>query len=37
MNRIAAAVICLRTAALLSACSGQPIQRRDGSSVRSFT
>jgi hypothetical protein len=38
VNRIAAAVACLLTAALLAACSGQPIQRRDGSSsVRSFS
>lgn len=38
MNRIAASIACLLTAALLAACSGQPIQRRDGSSsVRSFS
>jgi hypothetical protein len=38
VNRIAALVACLLTAALLAACSGQPIQRRDGSSsVRSFS
>lgn len=38
MNRIAAPIACLLTAALLAACSGQPIQRRDGSSsVRSFS
>jgi hypothetical protein len=38
VNRIASLVACLLTAALLAACSGQPIQRRDGSSsVRSFS
>ncbi len=38
MKRIPALLACLLTAALLAACSGQPIQRRDGSSsVRSFS
>jgi len=38
VNRIAALVACLLTAALLAACGGQPIQRKDGSSsVRSFS
>jgi hypothetical protein len=38
VNRAAALLACLLTAALLAACAGQPIQRRDGSnSVRSFS
>ncbi|MDP1645451.1 MAG: hypothetical protein Q8K35_06910 [Thiobacillus sp.] len=38
MNRASALLACLLTAALLAACAGQPIQRRDGSnSVRSFS
>lgn len=38
MNRIPALVACLLSAALLAACVGQPIQRRDGSSsLRSFS
>jgi hypothetical protein len=38
VNRIAAALACLLTASLLAACSGQAIQRRDGSSsARSFS
>lgn len=38
MNRIPALVACLLSAALLAACAGQPIQRRDGSSsLRSFS
>ena len=38
MNRAPALLVCLLSAALLAACSGQPIQRRDGSSsVRSFS
>ena len=38
MNRLAPLLASLLTVALLSACSGQPIQRKDGSSsVRSFS
>jgi len=38
VNRSPALLACLLTAALLAACAGQPIQRRDGSSsVRSFS
>ncbi|HEX7972207.1 MAG TPA: hypothetical protein VF501_08335 [Thiobacillus sp.] len=38
MNRIPALIACLLTCALLAACAGQSIQRRDGSSsVRSFS
>lgn len=38
MNRTPALLACLLTAALLAACAGQSIQRRDGSSsVRSFS
>ncbi|HJX57404.1 MAG TPA: hypothetical protein VJ325_01660 [Thiobacillus sp.] len=38
MNRTPALLACLLTAALLTACGGQPIQRHDGSSsVRSFS
>ena len=38
MNRVPALLACLLTAALLAACGGQPIQRKDGSSsVRSFS
>ncbi|MDP3584225.1 MAG: hypothetical protein Q8R61_03810 [Thiobacillus sp.] len=38
MNRASALLACLLTAALLAACSGQPIARKDGSSsVRSFS
>ncbi|MBU1397100.1 MAG: hypothetical protein KKE84_13305 [Gammaproteobacteria bacterium] len=38
MNRSLALLACLLTAALLAACSSQPIARRDGSSsVRSFS
>ncbi|MDA8254326.1 MAG: hypothetical protein M0Z99_01595 [Betaproteobacteria bacterium] len=38
MNRVAVPIACLLTAALLAACSGQPIERRDGSSsARSFS
>ncbi|OYY77262.1 MAG: hypothetical protein B7X93_11980 [Hydrogenophilales bacterium 17-61-9] len=38
MNRIPALLACLLTAALLAACGGQAIQRKDGSSsVRSFS
>ena len=38
MNRIAASIACLLTAALLAACASQPIQRRDGSSsARGFS
>jgi hypothetical protein len=38
VNRIPALVACLLSAALLAACVGQPIQRRDGSSsLRSFS
>ena len=38
MNRVPALLASLLTVALLAACSGQPIQRKDGSSsVRSFS
>jgi hypothetical protein len=38
VNRAPALLACLLTCTLLAACSGQPIQRRDGSSsVRSFS
>jgi len=38
VNRIPALLACLLTAALLTACSSQPIQRKDGSSsARSFS
>ena len=38
MNRAPALLACLLTAALLAACGGQPIARKDGSSsVRSFS
>jgi hypothetical protein len=38
VNRVPALLVCLSTAALLAACSGQAIQRKDGSSsVRSFS
>ena len=38
MNRRPALLACLLTATLLTACTGQSIQRRDGSSsIRSFS
>ncbi|WP_324778614.1 hypothetical protein [Thiobacillus sedimenti] len=38
MNRAAAPIACMLTCALLAACSGPPIERRDGSSsARSFS
>ena len=38
MNRTPALLVCLLTVSLLAACTGQPIQRKDGSSsIRSFS